>query len=149
MLDKSSVFNALKQEIDNRISSLENALDNSRSEMANDTKSTAGDKHETSRAMAQLEQEKLGKQVLAARELKQAIAQIDVNATQTEIQFGSLVQASNGNLFFSVGIGKLMIDSESVFCLTITSPLGAALRGKKAGDAVEFNGRKISVLSVR
>lgn len=149
MLDKSSVFNALKQEIDNRISSLENALDNSRSEMANDTKSTAGDKHETSRAMAQLEQEKLGKQVLTARELKQALAQIDADASHSEIQFGSLVEASNGNLFFSVGIGKLMIGNESVFCLTITSPLGAALRGKKAGDTVVFNGKEISIHAVQ
>lgn len=148
MPDKSSVLFALKHEIDERISSLETALDNSRMEMANDTKSTAGDKHETGRAMAQLEQEKLGKQVLAARELKQAIAQIDANEVHSEIQFGSLVEASNGHLFFSVGIGKLIIESESVFCLTMTSPLGMAVRGKKAGDIVEFNGRKISILSV-
>lgn len=150
MPDKSSALRALKHEIDERISTLETALDNSRMEMANDTKSTAGDKHETGRAMAQLEQEKLGKQVLAARELKQAIAQIDANEVHAEIQFGSLVAASNGHLFFSVGIGKLIIQNEyePVFCLTITSPLGMALRGKKAGDIVEFNGRKISILSV-
>jgi len=150
MPDKPSALRALKHEIDERISSLETALDNSRMEMANDTKSTAGDKHETGRAMAQLEQEKLGKQVLAARELKQAIAQIDANKVHSEIQFGSLVEASNGHLFFSVGIGKLIIQNEyePVFCLTMTSPLGMALRGKKAGDAVEFNGRKISILSV-
>ncbi|PIE87314.1 MAG: 3-oxoacyl-ACP synthase [Bacteroidetes bacterium] len=148
MPDKSSILNVLKLEIDERISSLEKALENSRMEMANDTKSTAGDKHETGRAMAQLEQEKLGKQVLAARELKQAVAQIDSSKSHSEIQFGSLVKASNGYFFFSVGIGKLIIENETVFCLTMTSPLGIALRGKKVGDVIEFNGQKISILNV-
>ncbi len=148
MPDKSSILNVLKLEIDERISSLEKALENSRMEMANDTKSTAGDKHETGRAMAQIEQEKLGKQVLAARELKQAVAQIDLSKSHSEIQFGSLVKASNGSFFFSVGIGKLIVENETVFCLTMTSPLGMALRGKKVGDVIEFNGRKISILNV-
>lgn len=148
MLDKSIVFQALQIEVNNRVSTLEKALDNSRAEMVSESKSTAGDKHETGRAMAQLEQEKLGRQVLSARELQQAIAQIKVQDKHDEIQFGSLVKASNGSFFFSVGIGKLMVEGESIFCLTMTSPLGNVLRGKKAGDSIQFNGRTIEILEV-
>jgi hypothetical protein len=145
MLNKSTVFEALQSEVNKRVSDLEKALDSSRAEMVSESKSTAGDKHETGRAMAQLEQEKLGRQVLSARELQQAIAQIKVDEKHAEIQYGSLVKTSNGWFFFSVGIGKLMVDGESVFCLTMTSPLGNALRGKKVGETVTFNGRPVVI----
>lgn len=148
MLDKSIVFQALQTEVNNRVSTLEKALDNSRAEMVSESKSTAGDKHETGRAMAQLEQEKLGRQVLSARELQQAAAQIKPEEKHDEIQFGSLVKASNGLFFFSVGIGKLAIGNDSIFCLTMTSPLGNVLRGKKAGDSINFNGRVIKIEAI-
>lgn len=148
MLDKISVLNALQVEINSRVKALEKALDDSRSEMVSESKSTAGDKHETGRAMAQLEQEKLGRQVLSARELKVAIAQIKTDKVHSEIQFGSLVKASNGTFFFSVGIGKLIVKDESVFCLTITSPLGNSMKGKSKGESIQFNGKTISILEL-
>ncbi len=148
MLDKSSVLDALQIEVNSRVKTLEKALDDSRAEMVSESKSTAGDKHETGRAMAQLEQEKLGRQVLSARELKMAIAQIKANENHTEIQFGSLVKASNGVFFFSVGIGKLIVENDSIFCLTMTSPLGNLLKGKSAGESIHFNGKTISILKV-
>ena len=149
MLDKTIVLHALQVEVNSRVTALETALDNSRAEMVSESKSTAGDKHETGRAMAQLEQEKLGRQVLNARELKMAIAQIKVDETHKEIQFGSLVKASNGVFFFSVGIGKLLVENESIFCLTMTSPLGNILKGKKEGDEIQFNGKTIVIEDIR
>ena len=148
MFDKQGVFSALQTEVNARIVSLETALDESRSEMVSESKSTAGDKHETGRAMAQLEQEKLGRQVLSARELKQVIAQIDPAVKNDTVEFGSLVKTTTGWFFFSVGIGKLDVNGESVFCLTITSPLGNAMHGKKVGDSYQLNGSKLSILEV-
>lgn len=148
MFDKSSVLEALKIEVNSRVQSLEKALDDSRSEMVSESKSTAGDKHETGRAMAQLEQEKLGRQVLSARELKVAVAQIKTDETHQKIQFGSLVKLSTGVFFFSVGIGKLVVEGEAIFCLTITSPLGNLLNGKSAGETIQFNGKTISILEL-
>ncbi len=148
MFDKKSVFLALQTEVNARIESLEMALDESRSEMVSESKSTAGDKHETGRAMAQLEQEKLGGQVLNARELKQVIAQIDPTVKNDSVTFGSLVKTSTGWFFFSVGIGKLLVQSETVFCLTITSPLGNAMQGKKSGEHFQLNGNTLSILEV-
>ena len=145
MLDKIRVFEVLREEVRARLLSLEKTLESSRLEMVSESKSTAGDKHETGRAMAQLEQEKLGRQVLSARELVQAVEQINPAEKYTEIRYGSLVKMSTGWFFFSVGIGKLEVDSESVFCLTMASPLGIALKGKKVGNTVVFNGRTIEV----
>jgi len=58
-----------------------------------------------------------------------------------------LVKTNKGLFFFSVGLGKIEVGNESVFCLTVTTPLGRVLEGKKVGDVVEFNG-KIEVLGV-
>ena len=148
MLDKLIVLNALHEEVNSRVHLLEKALTDSRAEMVSESKSTAGDKHETGRAMAQLEQEKLGRQVLSARELKQALAQITADEKYETIQFGSLVKASNGVFFFSVGIGKLAVQNELIFCLTMTSPLGNVLSGKRAGESIQFNGKTITIEEV-
>ncbi len=139
MLTKSAVLEALHVEVNSRVAALEKALDESRAEMVSESKSTAGDKHEVGRAMAQREQEKLGRQVLSARELKQTIAQLDGNAHHTSIQFGSLAKTNKGWFFFSAGIGKITIENEEVFCLTMTSPLGNLLSGKKVGESILLN----------
>lgn len=148
MFDKQYAFLALQTEVNARVVFLENALDESRSEMVSESKSTAGDKHETGRAMAQLEQEKLGRQVLSARELKQVIAQIDSSVKNDFVEFGSLVKTDTGWFFFSVGIGKLEVQAETVFCLTITSPLGNAMHGKKMGEHFQLNGKNFSILEI-
>lgn len=145
MLTKAIVLEALQLEVNSRVTELEKALDESRSEMVSESKSTAGDKHEVGRAMAQREQEKLGRQVLSARGLKQTLAQINGTAKHDTLQFGSLVKSNKGWFFFSVGIGKITVDSTDVFCLTITSPLGNLLNGKKVGESIELNGSKTSI----
>lgn len=61
-MDKLLVFQALERKVEERIQHLQLALDDAMQATADDSKSTAGDKHETSRAMAHLEQEKLGSQ---------------------------------------------------------------------------------------
>ena len=61
------------------------------------------------------------------------------------IGFGSLVTTNEGVYYFSVSLGKVLLDGQLFFALSMASPIGKALAGRKAGDEVLFMGRKIRI----
>lgn len=63
---KQQLISDCTKKLQQQIVSLKQLLDEVTEAVNNETKSSVGDKHETSRAMMQLEQEKLGKQLLEA-----------------------------------------------------------------------------------
>lgn len=141
MLDKQLVFKTLKTELMGRIQRIQEQFDELQKSLMNETKSSAGDKHETGRAMAQLEQEKLSKSLNQMTLLRSALAKVNPEEEHSTIQYGSLVKSSRGYFFFSVGLGQIDIGSETVFCLTATSPMGQQLLGKNKGDSIQMNGQ--------
>ncbi len=138
-MNKTAVHQQLIEVINNKIEQALNALNEATSSVHNETKSSAGDKHETGRAMAQLEQEKLGKQLQAAKSLKEAASRIDSERKSDKVEFGSLVQWNNQWYYFSVGVGQINVEGNNIFCLSITSPLGNLMHQKKKGDSVKMN----------
>jgi transcription elongation GreA/GreB family factor len=116
---------------------------------ANDSKSTAGDKHETSRAMMQLEQEKLGSQLRILEEQQQQLALISQLQQSPKIINGSLIETDRGNIFIGVALGKLNAGGQDVICITNQSPLGKLLTGKSSGESVSLNTIKYTILSVQ
>ena len=74
------------------------------------TKSSAGDKFETSRAMMQAEEERSKVQLVKAVNLKNDLTQIDINRVSDRVILGSLVFTNQGNYFLSIGLGKILVD---------------------------------------
>ncbi len=147
MLTKEAAFQALKNVISQKYIVIESSFSDLNSAVKDDSKSTAGDKHETGRAMVHLEQEKLSQQLTMLNDLREALSKINPSEKHSKIQFGSFVQTNKGYFFFSVGLGKIQVGNDAVFCLSITTPLGKVLAGKKAGDISQFNG-EIEILTV-
>lgn len=114
----------------------------------NETKSTAGDKHETARVMMQLEQEKLGKQLFEAEEQYVSLQKIDCNKTSDFIGIGTLVETNRGLFFIASAIGKVIIDDKIVYVISHQSPLGKLLLGKKQKDTVVFNSVSYEILAL-
>lgn len=140
MLNKKVVFKSVEDELLRKIQEIQIQFDDLQKSLMNETKSSAGDKHETGRGMVQLEQEKLSKSLLQITQLRNALSKVNPDETHTKVQYGSLVLTSNGYFFFSVGLGKIQVEGEDVFCMTATSPLGQKLLGKSKGDQIQLNG---------
>jgi hypothetical protein len=118
-------------------------------ESANEeTKSSAGDKYETGRAMAQLEIEKGRSQWEEARKLKAALEQLREPAKAEVASRGSLVFTDQGNYFLSIPAGKLEVDGVTWFAISPASPLGSALMGARTGATVAFQNKQIRVMAV-
>jgi hypothetical protein len=78
MLTKKIVFEAALESLNEKQTRLESAFDDAQNALNDDSKSSAGDKHETSRAMVQLEQEKLSSQLENLTKLRQLLKSISL-----------------------------------------------------------------------
>lgn len=106
-----------------------------------ETKSSAGDKHETGRAMVQLEQEKLGKQSMELEKMARVLDQVDIGANTGKVSLGSLVATSTAVYFVAISSGAMnMANGKSIFCISPSSPIAQAMFGKETGDSFVFNG---------
>ena len=145
---KQAVYDACRATIQQRIDAANAAVQAAREATASEGKSTAGDKHETGRAMAQLEQEKFLKQLSEANKIMAALLRIDPAKKYNVAAIGSLLETSRGWFFLSAGVGKVEIEGKMVFGLSSASPIGKALHGKRAGEAITFNGQRTEIVAV-
>lgn len=114
----------------------------------NETKSTAGDKHETALAMLQIEQANTRAQLSDALDKKKALEKIDPLLSANKIVRGSVIKTDRSYLFMSIALGKIKIEEMSVTALSPQSPLGIKLMGLSAGDTAEINNIKYLIESI-
>jgi transcription elongation GreA/GreB family factor len=109
-----------------------------------DTKSSAGDKFETGREMMQREMDKLSALVdntLYSLNKLDRLANLPSSSVVAE---GSLVETDQETYYISIGYGK----TDTIYAISIESPLGAELKGKKVGESVEMRGKIITIKSI-
>lgn len=134
--------------VEQRIQHAQEAFDAATDAANNESKSTVGDKHETARAMAQLEQEKATKQINQAKEMQVALSKIDVAKTSERVVLGSLVITDKLTFFIAIAVGKVEVEGTSVFVISPASPIGQKLLGLSIGDTLEFNGQTYQIKQV-
>lgn len=145
---KIALHQACLNRIDQRIVLAQKAMDDIQESANQETKSSAGDKYETSRAMMQQEKDKHADQLDQAQELRRQLELLDTAITQAQIQTGSLVQTNEGQYYLSVSLGKMVLDNQTVFVLSAAAPLGQALLHKRIGDKIVFQNRSIEILNI-
>ncbi len=138
---KKALFSACDHYVNDRISTIEEAMRNAQSAANNETKSSAGDKYETGRAMMHLEKEKLAGQLTEAAKMRKALDLIDVEKTDTVVGLGSLVRTEKASYYISASVGKLEVEGEVFFAISPVSPIGQQLLDKVEGDSFTFAGR--------
>ena len=147
-MDKVVVHASTLITLSNKIASLQEILDETYKSTLDDSKSSAGDKHETSIAMVQLEQEKLSKQLNEFLKQQRTLLAINPNTKHQKIMQGSLVETKQAWYYFSIGIGLISIEKTAIFAINPDSPLGRLLLKKKAGESVTFNGMVTEIIAV-
>lgn len=136
---KQRVHTHYLQSILDKTKRLEQALEELKESGSNETKRTAGDKHETALAMLQIEQENKRRQLKEAQEQLAVFNRIDFSIASSRIIAGSLVRTDRGWLFVCIAAGKTTIDGQQVIALSAQSPLGMKLIGASINDIVTVN----------
>lgn len=146
---KEVVLAECRRVIHERISNLKSQMSELVNDAANDSKSTAGDKHETSRAMMQLEQEKLGAQLKILEEQQRQLEQIPIQNNSAKVSNGSLVETDRGYIFIGAALGKLNLDGIAIICVSPVSPLAKQVIGKNEGESVIVNQLNYQIRKIR
>lgn len=133
----TSKKNALAEEV----ASLQESL-------SSETKNTAGDKHETGRAMLQLEMEKTGQQLQEAEQTLATFLKIDPRFNSETARIGSIVETLHQCYYLSVSLGKIDLENRSYFVISPQSPIGKNILGKQQGDSFEFQGAQHKIIKV-
>lgn len=131
-----------------RIARAKAAMQSAQDATNEESRSSAGDKYNTERAMMQIERDNSAKQLAEAQLLSKAMGQIKISARSSVADLGSLVETSQGNYFIAISIGKIVLDGYTAFAISAASPIGQLLMAKKAGDEVVFNNKIISINKV-
>lgn len=114
----------------------------------NETKRTAGDKHETALAMLQIEQENNSRQLKEALQQKAILEKLDPQLKTEMVVRGSLVHSNKGIFYISLGLGKLKVEDETVFAVSPDAPLGKLMLMKKTGETFTFNQTEYTISSI-
>ena len=114
-----------------------------------ETKSSAGDKHETGRAMAQLEWEKQTTALHHLLEMEKAFLRTDPMAQVNRLSTGALVETDQGLFYVVAALGSIMVEGRTAQVISMQAPLANALSGLQAGEAVNFRGRSYRLLQIR
>ena len=134
--------------VEQRIETTQSAITQAQWSANEETKSSAGDKYETGRALMQIEIEKNTAQINEAHKLKKALQLIKPDLTTSQVQSGSLVLTNLGNYYLSVGAGQCTLDGKVYFLISPASPIGMKMLKLKAGDEFDLNGRRYLLESV-
>ena len=148
LLFKQKVIERSYQHILDKLNEFEVTERSAQESAANDTKSSMGDKHETSREILQQEREMNGRRMAEAIRQKEEIERILPNHEFTQIQSGTLAETSLGWFFFSTALGFVHVDNAKVAVVSMASPIGQSLKGMKAFDSIMFQGKPILIKQI-
>lgn len=134
--------------IEQRIAVAKNLIGNARESANSEEKSSAGDKYETARSMGQLEQAMYGQQLAKYVNELALLHAIDFDNTYTQVANGALMRCAGCSFFIAVGLGKQLIDGETIYFLSPQAPLTKELQHKKPGDQFMFGGKRMEILAI-
>lgn len=145
---KKEVIKAIELELEERLAISTQTYNDALESRNNDTKSSAGDKYETSRAMMQQEMDNAESSIYQVKVFMNELQRLPVEEKSDIIISGSFVETNLGFYFLGLSLGKIEIQNQIVYAISTASPLGKLLLHKKVGDEISLNNTKQIIKSI-
>lgn len=145
---KEALYTKCMDYVLQRIARAKTAMDEAQAAANAESKSSAGDKFETGRAMMQLERDKNAKQLQEAIVLKNVLEQVQIDRQVSNVQLGSLVGTNQGNYFLAISLGKVDHEGKRYYAISAQSPIGQVLIGQPINATVHFNNRAFTIEAI-
>jgi transcription elongation GreA/GreB family factor len=145
---KTLLFDHCKSFLESKLAAHKNQIDLLYESLYSETKSSAGDKHETGRALIQLEIEKTGNQLKEVEKNFESLLKINNVSFNNKIGLGSIVVTKSNNYYLAVSAKPFTYQNGNYYCISNKSPIGKLLIGKKTGEFILFNNKKITIIEV-
>ncbi len=145
---KKELYKQCLNYVQKRMEAAQQAIEEAQKASNDDTKSSAGDKYETGRAMMQQETDRNAVQLNETNKLKVALNQLNYLVISDTAETGSLVITNNGNFFIAISAGVLMVNGETYFAISPDSPVGLRLKGQKTGYEFDLNNKHYQIKKI-
>jgi len=145
---KTRLYNLCMEYADERIATATEAIKAARDSSTEDTKSSAGDKYETGRAMMQLDIDRQTLQLGEAQKLRTFLERMKPENSSETVQNGSLAFTNQGVFYLAISIGQVDLDNQKYFVISSASPIGAKLMQQKVGAKFSFNGKSYEIKAI-
>jgi hypothetical protein len=134
--------------VQERMNAAQQAINEAQQATNDDTKSSAGDKYETGREMMQQETNRNLTQLNEANKLLIALNQVSTAGNHETAEPGSVVITNNGRFYLSISAGTINLNGEPYFAISPASPIGLKMKGCRAGEEFNLNGKVYIVKEV-
>ena len=145
---KAAVFSECKRQLEERQINIEQQLTLLKDSLVGETKSSAGDKYETGRAMLHMEMDKLKQQLWQVASQKQALGHYQVGLKADKVKTGILVKTSMGLFFVLTSLGKVVVEGQKIYVISLVAPIGGKMKDLSIGDQFEQNGKLVEILDI-
>ncbi|TAF96061.1 MAG: transcription elongation factor [Cytophagia bacterium] len=146
---KQQLIETVTQLIAQRMNAAQTAMQAAQESANSETKSSAGDKYETGRAMGQLDRNMYAQQYEQARQEMAVINQLAEKVVSDQVIVpGALVKTTNGLFWIAVSVGQIEVNGQSVLVVSAQAPIGKMLLHKKVGDSIEWAGKKNQIEAI-
>ncbi|MEP1097651.1 MAG: hypothetical protein ABJG78_21210 [Cyclobacteriaceae bacterium] len=145
---KETLVNTCVQMIEEKLANIDKELVLVQKSANEETKSSAGDKYETGRAMLMLEKEKLlGQKEQLLNQLK-PLKSIDSKKVSDKVELGAIIQTTGNKYFISSALGQIELGKDSYFVISAMAPIAQAMLGKQVGETFAFNKTSFEITEI-
>lgn len=140
---KRGLLSQISERLLAKIDQVKLAVAQAEDALHNESKSSAGDKYETSREMIQQDLTRYQGQLQALQQEVAVVTRVEdtLDSTQKQrVTLGHLVLTDRAHYFIAVAIGKLTVNQKDIFVISAGSPIGQLLSNKTVGEEITFNG---------
>ena len=145
---KEKIIEEISNKLEYKISEVEEELNLLTKDKNEITKSSAGDKFETSRATIQSQFDKVSINLIKLKDQLRKIKLISFTSKPQKIGYGTLVKTTNSIYMVSIGYGKLTLGSKDVYVISPLSPIGRKLIDRQEGESISFNSKTEEILGI-
>jgi len=136
---KQQLYQQCLDYVQQRMDAAQQGIEAAQQASQDDTKSSAGDKYETGREMAQQETDRNMAQLNEANKLKVALNQINPTLINDHVETGCVVITDTAKFYVSISAGAISAAGETYMAISPASPIGQKMKGLKAGDRFNLN----------
>ena len=123
-MNKIALIGYMKGLLDERLQVAWAAMEAAQESANDQSKSSMGDKYETSRSMGQLDRNMHARQYEQIRQERLILDRIGASELPERAAVGSLIDTTAGWFFISVSLGRLQFETTDLLAISSASPVG-------------------------
>lgn len=143
---KDKILSECSAALENKIEFLKRSIHELTLDSQNEAKSSAGDKHETTKSQIQLEQEKLSSQLIQLEQQQKTFERVKNSSAAGKISAGSIIKTNKGWFILGLSIGEITTKAGfKVLPVSTTSPIGKEMMGRSKGESFSINNNTFTI----